>query len=188
MKYLAELHTRFSDSGESFEQAVARLGLGYDLNPAIAVWLGYDLVPTRKQSRNRLNKEQRIWQQMSIKVIQRPTFRLHSRSRLEQRFDEYDPGTAYRFRQKFTMKFPNQFSDNVTPLLANEIFFNLNYPVWVTDHRTDQNRITLGFEFRVRNFGKIRLAYQNHYQFREPNNKMDHVLNISFTILVANDI
>ena len=149
LNYLLELHARFQDTSKPFEQAVTRLGFSYDINPIASVWLGYDFTPTRGNVSKQFENEHRPWQQLYVKAIHQGNFSLDSRTRLEQRFSENEPGTAYRLRQQFTIKLPNIVGKKITPVLSEEIFFNLNHPSWVNEDSVDQNRIFAGFQFAV---------------------------------------
>lgn len=179
-KYLLEAHARLQDKNTTLQQAIARVGFGYNINPIVSLGLGYDFVPTKDILVNRYNHEHRFWQQVLFNLSNDGKCSLISRTRLEQRFNERQPGTAFRLRHKVVITFP-QLKSHINPLFYEEIFFNLNHPSWVNNDIVEQLRLFLGVSIPIK-IGSVRVGYLNQYQHRNVNNKMNHIINVSLLI------
>lgn len=152
----------FGDSG-GFGQGLIRPGLGYALGDSTSAWLGYAYIRTDPAKGSPFD-EQRIWQQFfwgpKIKVVS-----IDSRSRLEERFVETGSDVGVRFRQLVGARMPLDFAPRITPLIWNEVFFNLNDTDWGADAGFDQNRFFVGLGFKIRPESGFRLdaGYMNQY-------------------------
>jgi len=181
LDYLFEVHARFQDTNRALEQIVTRFGLGYHINPIVSLWLGYDFTPKRNNTSNEFENEHRLWQQLNVKAIHQVTFSLDSRTRLEERFSEDNSGTAHRLRQQFTLKLLKTVNKKITPILSDEIFFNLNHPSWVSEDNVDQNRLFVGFQFAITTKSTLKIGYLNQYRFRDPINKISHIISFGLS-------
>ena len=182
LKYLLQLDARFINKENAFEQGVARAGLGYALTNAFSLWMGYDFVPSMKDNRNKLNYEQRIWQQILWKMTAQDKFQLASRTRLEQRHNFQRSGIALRLRQRFLLKLTDAIHDAISPVIYDEIMFNLNHPSWVGNKAIDQNRLFLGADFSLSKDYVLRIGYLNQLKFRKPINIVNHSLYLSLSM------
>ncbi|WP_157737122.1 DUF2490 domain-containing protein [Legionella lansingensis] len=57
------------------------------------------------------------------------------RNRLDERFSTIGRGTAVRDRARAVITFNNMIKKGISPLVFDEIFFNLNHPEWVSKKR-----------------------------------------------------
>ncbi len=122
--------------------------------------------------------EYRLWQQIN--------WRHHllfgsfsTRSRLEERKSLSFSNWAYRFRQRIGLNKP--LSKNLSLIMANEIFFNLNNVNWIITNWLDQNRALLGIEQRMTEKTYLAVGYMNQY-LSTPVPQYNHVLWINWRI------
>jgi len=142
--YLTEMHARFGTNNPSFDQGLIRLGLGYYVIPKGSLWLGYVYSATNDDT---TEQEHRLWQQLTWTIINNNQLKLSSRNRLEQRKNFNNSQIAWRFRESILLRFPNLFRNKITPVIGDEVFFNLNNPGWITNKAIDQNRYGSYFSF-----------------------------------------
>lgn len=177
--YHLELNVRLFNENNVYDQIIARGGLGYQLTPVVSVWQGYDFVPSLDSASDTIEIEQRLWQQMSWQIRQSSPMMVSSRSRLEERHLENNSAWALRLRQRLMLQFPKQFFGKYNPIIADELFFNLNNPVWVNSNAIDQNRVLLGVAMPVLKSSQLVVGYLNQYKVRSSNNKMNHIIYFS---------
>lgn len=178
--YLLQENLRLRTEGKALEEGIARLGLGYTLTQRTRLWLGYDHRAIYPE--NRFEKEQRSWQQISHDIFSSRSLKISSRTRFEQRYRTGEPGTSSRLRQQFAFKIP--VNNTVCGILHDEIFLNLNHPVWVSSYRFEQNRLFVGVEFPAHSKTKIIVGYLNQYIQTNPKSIINHVLFLKMELKV----
>lgn len=158
----------YGDSG-GFGQGLVRPGVGYALTDSTSVWLGYAYIRTDPVT-GPPNNEQRIWQQFSWgRHFDKVAF--DWRSRLEERWLDSTPTTAtgdevgVRFRQLVGGRMSLDFAPRITPVIWNEVFFNLNDTDWGAQSGFDQNRLFVGLGFKFTPDSRLRVdaGYMNQY-------------------------
>ncbi len=162
----------FEDSG-GFGQGLVRPGVGYALGGSTSVWAGYAFIRTDPTTGSDFD-EQRIWQQF-LWSPKFEAFSLDLRSRLEERFLQTGSDVGVRFRQLVGGRLPLDFAPRITPMIWNEVFFNLNDTDWTaprTEAGFDQNRFFVGLGFKLEREARLRLdaGYMNQY-IRRPGNQ-----------------
>jgi hypothetical protein len=177
--YDAQLHARFGVDTENFDQGLTRLGLGYYLASNASLWGGYVYSATYNDTSK---YENRLWQQLSWTIIDQQYWRLSSRNRLEQRKLTSAADISWRFRQKLLLTLPGFYNHKIRPIIGDEIFFNLNNVSWDNSRAVDQNRFLVGFSYAILKQMSIELFYINQYQFGSPEDEMDHIISLSFSI------
>lgn len=180
--YLLEGQLRLDAQGKTLDTTVIRLGLGYQLTKRAQLFAGYTGFPTTNEQGDWIIGEQRCWQQLNL--IIRPSQRLYTTSstRLEQRFIKNESGTGLRLREKIKVFWQNPQEGNLTPVVSDEVFLNLNHPDWVTKELISQNRFFIGLAIPLNNNRQLNLGYMNVYQFSSPDNINRNVLFISLSI------
>ncbi|HRE32881.1 MAG TPA: DUF2490 domain-containing protein, partial [Candidatus Berkiella sp.] len=101
-------------------------------------------------------------------------FNLKSRTRLEQRKQEATPQWASRLRERLTVIIP---VDPISIIVSDELFFNLNHPLWVSDCSLSQNRGFIGLGIPMAKQTSIEIGYLNQYQFNKTDS-MSNIINI----------
>lgn len=180
IQYYLDSQLRLSSRSETFDQAVTNAALGYQYSSKFTLWLGGSWVTTNDPIED-VNHEYRIWQQVTGQGFSIKAFDVSTRTRLEERKDTDEPQLALRLRQKITLtKLLKSFKNN-SLVGAEEIFFNLNNPEWITNKVVDQNRISLGIAMPLSKQTVVEWGYINQLLFRNPN-EMYHGLYINLRI------
>jgi len=182
LNYQAELHLRFMSEDPIFDHAVARFGLGYGFTPDVSLWVGYDFLPLYNVFVDKIEFEQRVWQQLLIHLVNRPRFKFDFRTRLEQRDDLDENIVAWRLRQMFTLLFSSEVRGKVTPFISDEIFINLNHPAWVSQDTVSQNRLFVGVLIPWEKYATFRVSYLNQILVVNQIKLMRHIFYISLIL------
>ncbi|MBA2655022.1 MAG: DUF2490 domain-containing protein [Gammaproteobacteria bacterium] len=173
--YNFNLQSRHSNDPREYFDFRNELGFGYKLTPTLSAWLGYTgFLPNPPR-----NRQNRIWEQLLWGPINICQFSLISRTRFEQRKDDHQPEWSNRFRERLILSFPQK---KITPLIYDEIFFNLNTTVWTSNKFFDQNRIFVGFLIPVDKHSNFQIGYLNVYSLRPMRDRIEHVLSLNLNI------
>lgn len=180
-EYMGQLHLRLGDEDPVFNMGIVQAGLGYHPSTTLSLWAGYDILPIRNVSTKEFFYERRGWQQVEWKISTRGSFPVTYRSRLEERVNSSASGTSVRLRQKLGIKMLDiNIGPSMTPIIWDELFFFLNHPVWVGDRSADQNRLFIGFDFKLAEHRFITVGYMNQFEWRNDINRMNHILSLSY--------
>ncbi|MEO1251588.1 MAG: DUF2490 domain-containing protein [Pseudomonadota bacterium] len=153
-------HARFRDNTTDLGVTIIRPALGWRVNPNLDVWAGYARVVSRGEDRPDI-EENRFWQQATYPLPELLGGRLGGRSRLEQRFRETGNDTGWRFRQFVRWERPIGESD-ISVVLWDELFLNLNDADWGQDGGFDQNRLFVGAAWHLTDSARIETGYLNN--------------------------
>jgi hypothetical protein len=165
---------RLGDNMSRFSQGLIRPGVGYALNPAWTVWLGYAYIRTDQPYAKTPSNEQRVWEQLSWQRLIGRTD-LSSRTRLEERFHSAGSDTGVRFRELGKVMHP--LGKGVWLIsVYDEIFVNLNTANFGPKAGADRNRFFAGPGFNVGPPLRFEVGYLNQYTFN--NNGPDRIDNI----------
>ena len=171
--YYIEPQLRLIDNRYKFEEALLLAGLGYQINPQLAVYIG----PTAVLSKNLqgvYRHEKRLWQQL---VWNLPTtyWRANYRLRFEAR-ERTDVASqhAYRVRQRIWLRIPFSGNNNIAWSLFDELLTNLNHPQWVSPHFIAQNRAFIGINQRLSAAVMVDYGYMHQaiYAQQQQNNNV----------------
>jgi hypothetical protein len=122
-----EAQPRVGDDISRMERLLIRPALGYNLNPNVALFLGYAWTPTFMNNRYQedFRNENRLWQQILVKDT-RWGLEWQHRLRQEQRFIEDAAGPSNRTRYLIRGSYALSDSGSYGLTGYNEIFVNLN--------------------------------------------------------------
>ena len=67
-----------------------------------------------------------------------------------------------------------------TPIIWDEIFINLNNPVWVNPQTISQNRAFAGIRFPLNTKANLVLGYLNQYHLQATQNQNNNIIFINF--------
>ncbi|MGR9086182.1 MAG: DUF2490 domain-containing protein [Gammaproteobacteria bacterium] len=178
-RYWLEGQGRFGDDTSRFSQGMLRSGLGYALNDAASIWLGYAFIPTEEPFSTPPVDEHRIWQQLLwSKAFSSGT--ITSRSRFEQRFVQRGDDVGWRFRQLFKLSSPLPFAPDFSLVLTDEYFVNLNRTDWNADDGFDQNRLFTGMGYNFNTNIRTEIGYMNQYiRKSEAPDRISHILSVN---------
>ena len=171
-----EAQERFTNDASRLGQLLVRPAVGYKLDKTTTVFFGYAYVMTDPVGPVRTN-EHRVFQQLSFRVAGNGKgVTVTGRTRLEQRFLEEQPGTAWRLRQQLRVTAP--LSGKVRAVAWTEPFIGLN--------QTGFQRSELGL---WRNFAGIAVplgkrftfepVYLNQYVVRGGPDRIDHAASLT---------
>lgn len=182
-KYWLEGQQRLGDHNSRSSQRILRPGLGYALNETTSLWLGSAWIYTGIPLTRAPFSERRIWQQL-LWVKKYPDLSLTSRTRLEQRFLEGNPKTAWRIREMIKMVSPFRRKPQFSMVGSEEVFWHHNNFVGQRNQGFDQNRFFMGIGYKINGALTTEIGYLNQYIHRRgaPNFLSN---NISTTLLCS---
>ncbi len=187
-----EVQPRFADLDEDghIDQLLLRPAIGYQLTENLSIWQGYAWVGTYNQRhtppQSPFFEESRIYQQI-LYSRKFDSFKITSRTRLEERWIEHADGTAVRFRAMLRGQYPLPMAPEWAVVAADEIFIHLN-TVGVRGPQAgfDQNRFFLGVNRTFSKYFNMDVGYQNQLLNSRsiPNlaNQLNHMILIQFFI------
>lgn len=178
IKYLLEIESRYNLEFHKLDEGIIRSGLGYQYASEIVFWFAYEW-----NSHNQVSGRDhvdRLWQQIVWRMVHQENISIISRSRLEERTQQNEPQWNDRFRQRIRLEFAKL--KNITPILSEEVFFNITKPPWVANKTFEQNRFFVGIDILTSPSCIVELGYLNQYQFRTSQNQMNNILLLSFII------
>jgi hypothetical protein len=181
-----EVQPRFADLDEDghIDQLILRPALGYQLTENLSIWQGYAWVGNYNQRhtppQSPFFEESRIYQQV-LYTRKFDSFKITSRTRLEERWIEHVDGTAVRFRTALRGMYPLPMAPEWALIAADEIFIHLN-TVGARGPAAgfDQNRVFVGINRTFSKYVNMDIGYQNQLLNSRsiPNlaNQMNHVI------------
>lgn len=180
VQYILHLESRFNLNPNQVEFAFSRMGVGYQYTPTLSFWLGYQADSHNYFTNS--NSVNRIWQLMIWQFYQNHSFMLTNQSRLEERQQVGQGQWNDRLRERFIVQWPGALFNKITPVVFDEVFFNLTTPSWTNDRLIDQNRAFAGIEIPTSKHTFLQIGYLNQYVIQSPQNTMNHVLYLSFYV------
>ena len=156
VKGYMEANPRFSDDASQIDQLILRPALGYQLTPTLSLWQGYAWIANYEPG---YTQEHRIFQQL-IYSNKFSSFKLLSRTRLEERWIQKAIGTAVRARTMLRGDFPLPAYPAVALAAYDEIFVNLNTIRQGPEAGFDQNRFFLGVNYTISPIFNVDAGYQ----------------------------
>lgn len=178
MLYTIEPQIRLIDRPEHYDQSLFNAGIGTKMMSPFQIWLGQTYInysetnDSAEDVNNTVLNEYRIWEQ----IMWRKPFSegLASRTRLEQRRAFQSADWAVRFRERAYWTIP--LNDTVSFALSDEVFMNLKSVPWVSTSTLDQNRIFIGFFYKITPTLGLNISYLNQYINRTPQEYNNGVL------------
>ena len=176
--YYIEPQLRLIYEDNLFQQFLTNVGMGYKVAPNWQIWLGQTFGVDSQDAVVNSLYEYRLWQQIIWKR-RLPSFSLISRTRFEERKSLSFSDWAYRLRQRVLLNKP--LTNNLSIVITNETFFNINKASWILTDRLDQNRAYLGVEQHLSENTYLGVGYMNQY-LSTPIPQSNHVLWINWRI------
>lgn len=177
--YFFTPQVRFVGRANKFEFTQDLFGLGYQLFRNWNVWAGYELVSHNNVAG--IARQNRIWEQL-MGTLRSPTIVFLDRTRLEERQRVDQPQWAERFRQRMTLQFPDRIAKNISPVIWDEIFFNITRPVWVNQNFFNQNRAFVGIDIATSKNSFFEIGYLNQYELVRQRTIVGHVIYTFFNV------
>lgn len=149
-----------SPKGSRYFQNLLFGSLGYQLNNNASVWLGYAHTWTSPLNKSSFEESRPfqdfVWNQ---KIS---TFKLVSRSRMEQRIRESTGNVGYRARQLLKVSHPLPFVDGLSAYLGDEVLFYMNRNKF-GKKGFSENRVFTGLSYQVTKKSGVDLGYMGQY-------------------------
>lgn len=152
---------------------------GYKLTPLVSFWSGFTWISPNDGSA----QIYRPWQQIIWELFDKnPLLVFQTRTRLEELKQEGQPEWLWRVRERWRVAFPAMLAHEITPVVYDEIFFNLNQPVWIRTDVVDQNRFFVGVDLPPIKNTFLEIGYINQYIWITPVNHIAHIISASLMI------
>lgn len=180
LNYYLEQQIRLIDDKNKFNQFLFLPGLGYQINRNILFFSGVGWIFS-KDDAGKINREYRLWEQISWRVNQTNAFTIDSRTRLEERKNSDFSSIAVRLRERVWVRMPFKNRESFFLSIFDEFFFNLNHPKWHSSHFLEQNRSFIGIGKNVSQSTTLDLGYLTQSLFTSKN-QLNHVLLISLSV------
>jgi hypothetical protein len=159
---------------DGINQYTFQPGAGYRFNSRLSAWAGYTYFRSEVVNGASLN-EHRSWQQLSWNVVRWHGSALRSRTRLEQRHRKGQDGTDWRLRQQFRLDARLPLDTDLSYILGNEFFYNLEDTGWTaTGHH--QNRFYTGLGWDFHRYHVEALYMNQRYRLEGLPDKANHLL------------
>jgi len=187
-----EVQPRFADLDENghIDQLLLRPAIGYQLTENLSIWQGYAWVGNFNQKhtppQSPFFDENRIYQQI-LYTKKFDSFKITSRTRLEERWIEHVDGTAVRFRTGLRGTYTLPMAPEWALVASDEVFVHLN-TVGARGPQAgfDQNRAFVGINRTFSKYLNVDVGYQNQLLNSRsiPNlaNQMNHTILFQFFI------
>ncbi len=181
-----EVQPRFADLDEAghIDQLILRPAFGYQLTENLSMWQGYAWVGNYNQRhtppQSPFFEESRIYQQV-LYTRKFESFKISSRTRLEERWIEHVDGTAVRFRTALRGMYALPMAPEWALVASDEVFVHLN-TVGARGPQAgfDQNRVFVGINRTFSQYVNLDVGYQNQLLNSRsiPNlaNQMNHMI------------
>lgn len=170
---------RTSDA-RGFYEVENNLMVGKKLNKVVTVWLGYTFDPQYSHG-TFIRREHRFRQQINFDGFAMiGKVKLSGRVRLEERWREGLPGTAYRLRPQVKASVP--IAGKTTLTVSSEPFFNLNNTGFQTVDGLERMRNAIYISVPLGKKVSVDFGYLNQHSFvpSGPDNS-DNVLTAGIT-------
>lgn len=157
--------------------------VGYQLDKTFTVWLGYTHDPNYLHG-NFTVMERRFRQQVSFDNFARlGPVRFNGRLRLEQRWRDNVPGTAWRLRPFVKAAMPLAKGSKVMLVASHESFVDLNRTAFQTVNGEERMRNFVGVNAPVTHNLTIEAGYLNQHGVRPGRlDTSDHVASVALTL------
>ncbi len=170
-----DIHPRWREEGRHFDTLILRPSLFYKISPKTSVWLGYDTIKNHPQSQASF-QENRLWEQVMHQFEPFSGLTLTVRTRFEQRDREDYSDIAHRLRQMVRATTPSSIHQQLSWVVWDELFINLNQTDWGVMRGTDQNRLFLGANWKFDDLSNLEVGYINQYVNGKTIDRENHIL------------
>ncbi|WP_242602267.1 DUF2490 domain-containing protein [Legionella waltersii] len=159
IRYWLEIQDRIGEDVSQLSQILLRPGLGYEFSPTASAWVGYAFIHTYRPFSQQPVDENRLWQQLLWSKNYTP-LKLSARSRLEERFIQRVPETAWRYRQLVKTNIHTTLP-KYDVVITEEAFIHLNNFNLQKNRGFDQNRLFIGLGYKASKNSTVEVGYLN---------------------------
>jgi hypothetical protein len=170
-----DIHPRWREEGRHFDTLILRPSLIYKITPKTSIWTGYDTINNHPAGQSSF-QENRLWEQVMHQFEPFGALTLTVRTRFEQRDREDYSDIAHRLRQMVRATTPSSLHQQLSWVIWDELFINLNQTDWGVMRGTDQNRLFLGANWKFDELSNLEVGYINQYVNGKTIDRENHIL------------
>lgn len=170
-----DIHPRWREEGRHFDTLILRPSLIYKITPKTSIWTGYDTINNHPAGQSSF-QENRLWEQVMHQFEPFGGLTLTVRTRFEQRDREDYSDIAHRLRQMVRATTPSSLHQQLSWVVWDELFINLNQTDWGVMRGTDQNRLFLGANWKFGELSNLEVGYINQYVNGKTIDRENHIL------------
>jgi len=170
-----DIHPRWREEGRNFDTLILRPSLIYKITPKTSIWTGYDTINNHPAGQSSF-QENRLWEQVMHQFEPFGALTLTVRTRFEQRDREDYSDIAHRLRQMVRATTPSSLHQQLSWVIWDELFINLNQIDWGVMRGTDQNRLFLGANWKFDELSNLEVGYINQYVNGKTIDRENHIL------------
>jgi hypothetical protein len=170
-----DIHPRLRDEGSHFDTLILRPALFYKITPKTSIWTGYDTINNHPAGQSSF-QENRLWEQVMHQFEPFGGLTLTVRTRFEQRDREDYSDIAHRLRQMVRATTPSSLHQQLSWVIWDELFINLNQTDCGVMRGTDQNRLFLGANWKFDELSNLEVGYINQYVNGKTIDRENHIL------------
>jgi len=170
-----DVHPRWREEGRNFDTLILRPSLIYKITPKTSIWTGYDTINNHPAGQSSF-QENRLWEQVMHQFEPFGALTLTVRTRFEQRDREDYSDIAHRLRQMVRATTPSSLHQQLSWVIWDELFINLNQTDWGVMRGTDQNRLFLGANWKFDELSNLEVGYINQYVNGKTIDRENHIL------------
>lgn len=173
--YYLEPQLRLAYADNPFQQFMTNVGGGYAVTPEWQFWFGETFSEDSQDAVPGSLDEYRLWEQILWNHPIQDNL-LVSRTRLEERKSLNFTEWSIRIRERIS--FTKPLLKNLSFVISDEFFFNLNHTNWIVTKTFDQNRAYVGLEQQLSSNSYLSAGYMNQYlSFSNPQYNSVMVIN-----------
>lgn len=181
LKYYIQPRLALTDNKYKFNNALIFLGLGYQANQDVTLWLIGNQSVTKNRSGKLLHRHT-LREQMNWTILKNDELSFTSTSRFDQRKQVGETQWGLMLRQQLALRLPFHCWEHHSLYLFDEVFFELNHPKWFNSNRfMEQNRAYIGIGSEITKHVLLDVGYLNQYVMRN-NDRMSNVLYMIFNV------
>jgi hypothetical protein len=147
----------------------------FKITPKTSIWSGYDTINNHPAGQSSF-QENRLWEQVMHQFEPFGGLTLTVRTRFEQRDREDYSDIAHRLRQMVRATTPSSLHQQLSWVVWDELFINLNQTDWGVMRGTDQNRLFLGANWKFDELSNLEVGYINQYVNGKTIDRENHIL------------
>ena len=170
-----DVQPRLREEGSHFDTLILRPALFYKITPKTSIWTGYDTINNHPAGQSSF-QENRLWEQVMHQFEPFGGLTLTVRTRFEQRDREDYSDIAHRLRQMVRATTPSSLHQQLSWVIWDELFINLNQIDWGVMRGTDQNRLFLGANWKFDELSNLEVGYINQYVNGKTIDRENHIL------------
>lgn len=170
-----DIHPRWREEGRHFDTLILRPSLIYKITPKTSIWTGYDTINNHPSGQSSF-QENRLWEQVMHQFEPFGALTLTVRTRFEQRDREDYSDIGHRLRQMVRATTPSSLHQQLSWVIWDELFINLNQTDWGVMRGTDQNRLFLGANWKFDELSNLEVGYINQYVNGKTIDRENHIL------------